>query len=69
MDAQVPSLLRPVKTDFMFYISLRVRFSLNSGKNSTNFYFAIFQTVFQFNKFSMNMLPTFVYSAHFLFTS
>ncbi len=48
--------VRPVKTDFMFYISSRVRFSPKSGKNCTNFCFAIFLAVFQFSKFLMNML-------------
>ncbi len=52
--------LRPVKTDFMFYISSRVRFSPNSGKNCTNLYFAIFLAAFQFSRFLMNMLSTFV---------
>ncbi len=54
------SLLRLVKTDFMFYISSRVCFSPNSGKNCTNPYFPIFLVVFQFSKFLMNMLSTFV---------
>ena len=52
--------LSPVKTDFMFYISSHVRLSHNSGKNCTNFYFAIFFAAFQFSKFLMNMLSTFV---------
>ncbi len=52
--------LRPIKTDFMFYISSRVRFSLNCGKICTNFYFAIFLAAFQFRKFLMNMLSTVV---------
>ncbi len=58
---------RPVKTDFMFYISSRVRFSPNSGKICTNFYFAIFLAVFQI---LMNMLSAFVlpysFSNHFM---
>ena len=48
--------IRPVKTDFMFYISSRVRFGPNSGKICTNLYFAIFLAVFQLSKFLMNML-------------
>ncbi len=36
------NLIRPVKTDFMFYISWRIRFSPKSGKICTNFYFAVF---------------------------
>ena len=50
--------VRPVKSDFMFYISSRVRFSLKTGKICTNLYFAIFLAVFQFSKFLMNMLST-----------
>ncbi len=50
--------VRPVKTDFMFYISSRVHFSPKSGKICTNFYFAIFLAVFQFIKFLLNMLST-----------
>ncbi len=49
-------LVRPVKTDFMFYISSRFRFSPKSGKNCTNFYFAISLHVFQFSKCLINML-------------
>ncbi len=52
------NIIRPVKTDFMFYISSRVCFSLKSRKICTNFYFAIFLAVFQFSKFLMNMLTT-----------
>ena len=52
--------VRPVKTDFMFYISSRVRFSPNSGKICTNSYFAIFLVAFQFSKFLLNMLSTLV---------
>ncbi len=33
---------RPVKSDFMFYISSRVRFSPDSGKICTNFYLYYF---------------------------
>ncbi len=62
--------IRPVKTDFMFNISSRVHFSPNSRKICTNLYFAIFLAVFQFSKFLMNMLLTFVliysFSNHFL---
>ncbi len=50
--------VRPVKTDFMFYISSRVRFSPKSGKICTNSYFAIFLDVFQISKFLMNKLST-----------
>ena len=61
---------RVLKTDFMFNISSRVRFSPNSGKICTNFYFNIFLAIFQFRKFLMNMLSTFVllfsFSNHFL---
>ena len=48
----------PLKTDFMFYISLRVRFSPNSGKICTNSFYV------------MNMLSTFVlfylFSNHYM---
>ena len=42
LDRCMQSQVRPVKTDFMFYISSRARFNPNSGKNCTNFYFANF---------------------------
>ena len=59
-EIKLQSLIRPVIIDFMFYISPRIRFSPNSGNICTNFYFVIFLGVFQFSKFLMNMLLTFV---------
>ncbi len=53
------SAIRPVKTDFMFYISSHVRFSPKSGKICTNFYFAIFLAVFQFSKFLIEYVINF----------